>query len=163
MLVFRLATRPLMAPWVVPEAAALTIATMQTPEAPTGLAARGSEDFDGDGFVELIWNDPADDSIAGYQFRVQSLPDLDWRAWKDLVNEQAGTIHYTLWGLTKGCPYRIQLRALSVAGAGPPSEDLFIAPGTLSPVPAEDFNPERQMTAWHDWPGCWTGPPDPEG
>jgi len=150
MLVFRLATRSLTAPWVLPEAAALTIATMQTPEAPAGLVARA-----GDGFIELIWNDPVDDSIIDYQFRVQSLTDLDWRSWKNMVREHAGTIHYTIWGLTNGCPYRIQLRALSSVGAGPPGEDVFIAPGTLSPVAPEDFNPERQAGAWHDWPGCW--------
>ena len=92
-------------------------AAATAPLPPAGLAAAG-----GDGSIDLAWDDPGDASITFYEFRLIGPQGPDWSAWTVVdVCSYAATGH-TLFGLTNGVTYRVQLRAHNAAGASEPSE-----------------------------------------
>lgn len=94
------------------------------PAAPAGLAAQA-----GDRSISLEWGDPGDASISGYEYRVRSGADTDWRGWKPVAAATYLTTGHTLRGLTNGVLYRIQVRAHNAAGGSEPSET-SATPGT---------------------------------
>lgn len=84
-----------------------------TPAAPATLAAIGT-----DGAIELVWDDAGDAGIIGYEFRVRTDREHDWRRWRPIPRSSATTTGHRLSGLTNGVVYRVQLRALNARGAG---------------------------------------------
>ena len=86
------------------------------PAAPAGLAAQA-----GDGSVSLGWHDPGNSGITGYEYRVRSANDADWRSWR-LINYSTYLTTSHVLTLTNDLPYQIQIRAQSSAGASEPSE-----------------------------------------
>ena len=105
-----------------------TPAPQPAPAAPTGLTATA-----GDGSVALAWNDPADSSITGYEYRTR------WAgvAWGDWTAISAANSH-TVTGLENGTEYRFKLRAVNAGGAskpGPQSAPWYVAATPQVPPP----------------------------
>ena len=88
-----------------------------TPAPPAGLAATGKN-----GAIELTWDDPGDAGITGYEFRVRTDREHDWRRWRPIPRSTAQTTRHVLSGLTNGVVYRVQVRARNAAGTGDPDE-----------------------------------------
>lgn len=86
------------------------------PGPPTGLTAQGET-----GSIILGWDDPADATITGYQFRVRHPADRAWRAWRTITGSTHLTTAHTLPGLTAGALYHVQVRAINPFGAGRPA------------------------------------------
>ena len=99
------------------------------PGVPSALTATGK-----DSAVELVWADPGDSSIIGYEFRVRTDREDDWRRWRPIPRSTAQTIGHALSGLTNGVVYRVQLRARNDAGTG--------APGEVSATPQQAGAPD---------------------
>ena len=83
------------------------------PGPPTGLTAQGET-----GSIILGWDDPADATITGYQFRLRHPADRAWRAWRTIDGSTHLTTGGTLPGLTAGALYHVQVRAINPFGAG---------------------------------------------
>ena len=110
------------------------------PAAPTGLTA-----IVGGGSVTLSWDDPADASITGYQYRVNHNDTSTgkfsgWGDWQTITDGAA--VSHTLDGLTNGREYRFKIRAVNAAGAGaiaPAADPWFIAASPLAPAAPSNF------------------------
>ena len=96
-------------------AAAAPAAT--APAAPGGLTGTG-----GDQSISLSWDNPGDPSIIEYQFREKTDSETGWRCWRHINKSTAATTSHTLPGITNNVRYRVQIRAINPAGAGPTSE-----------------------------------------
>ena len=90
------------------------------PEAPVNLRAIGMNNA-----TLLVWSNPDDDSITGYQFRVRSADQSEWRPWRDIPGSGSNTTSRVVHGLTKGVEYRLELRTKNAAGAGAAAEVSF--------------------------------------
>ena len=106
----------------------------QPPAAPAGLTARA-----GDGSVTLVWDDPGDSSITGYEYNVNHNATgtgnfTGWSAWTAIPNSGADTTSHTFNGLTNGREYRYHLRAVN--DAGPSAAAPNAAPWFASATPA---------------------------
>ena len=66
------------------------------------------------------WDEPEDDDITGYQFRLR-WSGGDWRPWRDMRASDAAAHSRRLPGLTSGVTYDLELRALNSEGKGPAS------------------------------------------
>ena len=123
---------PAAAPWYV---VATPTPPPPPPARPTGLSATA-----GDGSVTLAWNDPANSSITGYEYRVR------WAgvAWSEWTTISGNVTTATVTGLTNGVEYRFKLRAVNVSGTGRPapaaSPWYVAATPTLPPPPAAPSN-----------------------
>lgn len=96
------------------------------PAAPENLRAKS-----GDGQVELVWDDPLNPAITGWQFRYRTTgPFTDWRGNPD---SSASLARYTVTGLVNGVTHYFQLRARTASGPGPPSETAAAAPELAKP------------------------------
>ena len=87
------------------------------PAAPGGLTGTG-----GDQSISLSWDNPGDPSIIHYQFREKTDSETGWRCWRHINKSTAATTSHTLPGITNDIRYRVQIRAINPAGAGPTSE-----------------------------------------
>jgi len=114
--------------------------TSAEPQAPAAASPPGAPDrltaTPGDGTIALMWDDPSDASITGYEFRVHADRESDWREWKAIAGSTHETTDHRLY-LTNGVLYRAQVRALNAAGAGEPSET-SAEPQAPAAEPAED-------------------------
>ena len=89
-----------------------------TPPPAAPILLRAAPD---NGSIALSWADPGDPGIIGYQFRLKSSGDRDWRNWRDVEFWwEANRVRLT--GLGNGVTYRVQLRAANGGGWGPPGE-----------------------------------------
>ena len=91
----------------------VSVTENDTPPAPTGLAATA-----GNGQVALLWTDPNNASITGYQVRYDKTGDRDSATWVAIGSSGAGTISHTVTGLENGSEYSFQLRAQNAVGEG---------------------------------------------
>ncbi len=97
------------------------------PEKPTGLSVEGGNEQ-----LTLSWDDPADASITGYQFR-QRQGTGDWGAWTAMSGASATTTTYTVTGLTNGDEYHFRIRAVNADGAGSASGRAKGTPTNVKP------------------------------
>ena len=74
--------------------------------APTGLTAEA-----GDGWVKLIWSDPGNSTITGYELS------MDGGAFAEIVGSDAATTSHTATGLINGRSYTFAVRAVNGAAA----------------------------------------------
>ena len=74
--------------------------------APTGLTAEA-----GDGQVKLIWSDPGNSTITGYELSI------DGGAFAEIVGSDAATTSHTATGLINGRSYTFAVRAVNGAAA----------------------------------------------
>ena len=100
----------------------------------------------GSGAVDLIWDDPSDTSITGYQYRVSTDGGATWSPdWTDVPGSGSTTTTHTVSGLTNDTQYTIEVRAASDAGVSVPAR-IVVTPmrsarercgnGTAVPSPA---------------------------
>ncbi len=116
----------------IPDGAAL--AMKKRPQTPTGLTAWGKNRH-----ISLNWDAPSDSTIIGYQFRVRSASDRYWSPWRDFGWRR--TINRTVSNLTNGVLHRIQLRALSLAGASKIREILVVPQAAPDPTRFQSVKP----------------------
>ena len=109
--------------WVNSPSAGPYTPPVPAPAAPTGLTATA-----GDQSVALAWNDPADSSITGYEYRTR-YAGVAWSEWTAI----SATDSYTITGLENGKEYRFKLRAVNATGAGKPGPQS--APWYVSATP----------------------------
>ena len=95
------------------------------PAAPLGLTAAA-----GDAQVTLSWTDPGNDTITGYELRVDS------GAWADIAGSDADTASHTVTGLTNGTEYSFALRAANASGDGAVSSIAATPRAAVAGVPA---------------------------
>ena len=110
------------------------------PNAPTGFAlARGNQQ------VTMIWDDPGDETITGYEYWVRR--DAGDEAiiinWEAVPGSDAATKSFTAAGLTNGEAYRFRVRAHNAAGDGDKSPVESATPG-LVPNHQPTFNEGAQ-------------------
>ncbi len=101
--------------------------TVMLPEAPTGLSVEGGNEQ-----LTLSWDDPADASITGYQFR-QRQGTGDWGDWTAMSGVGATTTTYTVTGLTNDVEYHFRIRAVNADGTGPASGRAKGTPTNVKP------------------------------
>ena len=86
--------------------------------------------------ITLDWDNPDDDTITKYQYRIHETPDRDilvWDLqWTDIPGSDSDTESHTIEELfeelVNGREYALQLRAWNSSGEGPPSERVDVAP-----------------------------------
>ena len=120
------------------------------PGAPTGLIAAA-----GDRRVALIWNDPEDATITGWQYSVKTTGDFG--EWVDIPDSAAATTAYTVTGIDNGARYGFKLRAVNERGGGAESGQVFATP-TAAPARPTGFEAapgDRQVRL------DWNDPDDP--
>ena len=125
---------PSAGPYTPPQPTPTPTPTPQpAPAAPTGLTATA-----GDQSVALSWNDPADSSITGYEYRTR-YAGVAWGEWTSI----SATDSHTVTGLENGTEYRFKLRAVNATGAskpGPQSAPWYVAATPQIPLPAAPSN-----------------------
>ena len=114
--------------------------TADPPAAPAGLAIAA-----GDQSVTLTWDDPADSTITGYEYRARAnLPDFSWIDWTAVSGSDASTTSMTLSGLANGIEYRFMVRAVNANGAGDSAPDGD--PGYIAATPRAPPGPVGSIT-----------------
>ncbi len=108
------------------------------PGAPSGLAATA-----GNRTIALTWDDPGDETITGYEYRLYANREPDWREWKQIAGSTHGTTSHALPGLTNRVGYRVEVRAVNDAGPGAASE----AAATPSAPEVEELEAAEEETA----------------
>ena len=115
--------------------AAATVSETPLFAAPTGLTAEA-----GDGQVKLIWTNPLNSNITGYELSIDS------DAFADILGSDAATTSHAVTGLTNGTLYTFAVQAENGAAAMVTATPLFAAPENLSAAPGD-----RQVTlTWED-------------
>ena len=83
--------------------------------APAGLTGVG-----GDQHVTLSWQDPADASVSGYQYRYRATSASAWAPdWTDIAAGNATTTSHLVIGLTNLTEYAFEVRAVRAGSPGP--------------------------------------------
>ena len=80
--------------------------------------------------MTLSWTDPGNDTITGYELRVDS------GAWADIAGSDADTASHTVTGLTNGTEYSFALRAANASGDGAVSSIAATPRAAVAGVPA---------------------------
>ena len=113
------------------------------PLAPAGLAATP-----GPSQVVLVWTDPSNATITGYEYR-QSTDGATWGSWTGIAGSGAATTTHTVPGLTNGTEYHFQIRAENPSGVSAESN-------TASATPqAPDTMPDFGTNNANDRSGLW--------
>ena len=144
-----------------PEPTATPTPNPLPPGAPTGFTADA-----GDESITLSWDDPADSSIAWYEYNVNhndtSTGNLSgWSPWTQIAGSDAKTVSHVIGGLTNGREYRYHLRAVNSVGAsaGAPNSPPWFASATpREPTPtliAENVTDTTATLSIGNWNGSW--------
>jgi len=104
-----------------PEASATVVDTV-LPAKPAGFRAVPSHEA-----AVLLWSDPSDLSLTGYQYRVGS------GAWTDIPASNAATVRHVVTGLTNNRSYTFRVRAVDTGGMGPQSDAVRVKIGLAAP------------------------------
>ena len=95
-----------------------------TPSAPTGLTAQGGNEQ-----VRLVWDDPGNRGITGWQYQLRRTGGgALWSEWKNMRLSDAGTTEYRVMELDNGVNYRFKVRAVNVRGRGDASASVAARP-----------------------------------
>ncbi len=105
------------------------------PDAPTGLRTEA-----GDTQVTLTWNNPGNNNITGYEYRVSDDSGSNWNPdWTAIGGSLADTTGHTVTGLTNGIEYTFEVRARNIFGPGAANTakatPLWPAPANLKATP----------------------------
>ena len=122
--------------------------TPTPPARPTGLTATA-----GDGSVTLSWDDPADATITGYEYRTR-WTGVAWGAWQSIPS---GT-SYTVDSLTNGTEYRFKVRAVNAvgsSGAAPGGSPWYAAATPNPPTLTADPTPTSAALTMDNYSGEW--------
>ena len=111
-----------------PPAPTTSAAPVNTPSAPSGLKAV----FVSGGSVILSWDDPGDDSIVNYQYRIRNISTGSaYSDWTDIGGSSASTTGHTLTVTGSGRRV-VQLRARNGGGPGSPASASNGPPAQMS-------------------------------
>ena len=91
----------------------VSIDFVSPPSAPDSLRATR-----GDGEVTLLWADPEDPGITGYELRYEESTAALPETWSEMADSDSSTTEYTVQGLTNGTEYTFEVRAANGAGPG---------------------------------------------
>ena len=100
----------------------------------------------GNAQVTLAWDNPNDDTIINYEYRIDPDPtggSGGWTLWQNFTTT-TGSSH-TVTGLTNGTTYSFQVRANNNQGAGPESDTVHATPE--GPPAAPELRADGQSTA----------------
>ena len=89
---------------------------VRPPDAPTNLSAAPN-----DGQVTLSWTNPGNSTITGYKISRDVGPFTDIGSSALVIDSDAGTLAYTVDGLTNGVTYTFSVLAVNDSGDGPAS------------------------------------------
>ena len=129
------------------------------PARPSGLTAT-----EGDGTVTLSWEDPGDQSITGYEYRLNHNDTTTgnfsgWGPWTAVAGSGAATTSHALTGLTNGTEQRFKLRAVNTVGnsaAAPSAAPWYVAATPDVPsLTASDATPTSAVLTMGAWSGAW--------
>ena len=116
--------------------------------APRNLAAASA----GDGEIALSWNDPADITLTGYQYRYRNPSDSGWNPdWTDMSGSGATTTSHTLSALTNNVLYTLEVRTLRGVTGGPSARATqkprgpIVAPANFAAASGQD---RRATLSW---------------
>ncbi len=104
----------------------------RAPNAPEGLRAQA-----GDTQISLIWNNPQNSSITGYEYSIDG-----GENWEVIADSGPGTTRHVVTGLTNHQRYTFWVRAVNAQGNG--------APTVVSVVPVRVPIPENLRAAPRD-------------
>ena len=119
------------------------------PPALPPLAPQGLRAAPGNGQVRLFWNDPADVSITGYEYRMR-YAGVAWSAWTPMAASGPSTVSHVVDGLGNGVEYRFKVRAVNPGGASPAVP--MSSPWYVAAVPTD----EATVTVANPLPGTAT-------
>ena len=101
------------------DATAMPVAGL--PAAPENLRARA-----GDRQVQLLWDDPGNPAITGWQFRYRTTG--AFTGWRDIPGTTATLTGHAVSGLANDVVHYFRIRAWTASGPGPPSESALALP-----------------------------------
>ena len=84
------------------------------PDAPSNIGAES-----GDTEVTLTWDDPDNDTLTTYQYRVSADGGTTWNPdWTEIDSSSASTVSHIVASLTNGTEYTFEVRAVNSTGNG---------------------------------------------
>ncbi len=102
--------------------------------------------------ARLLWTDPGNSSIAGWQYSLKTTG--DYGAWTDIPGSGATTVRYTVTGLTNGTAYTFRIHAVNGSGAGLQSDEVSATPQFAAPAKPTGFRAEagngQVVLTWND-------------
>ena len=102
--------------------------------------------------ARLLWTDPGNGSIAGWQYSFKTTG--DYGVWTNIPGSGAATVRYTVTGLTNDTAYTFRLRAVNGSGGGAPSDEASATPRKAPPAKPTGFGAEagdgRVVLTWDD-------------
>ena len=91
----------------------------------------------GNAQVTLSWDDPNDDTIVNYEYRIDPDPVAGTSGWTLWQNFTSSTNSHTVTGLTNGTIYSFQVRAGNSGGVGPESDTVEATPSGPPAAPGD--------------------------
>ena len=107
------------------------------PAKPTGFTATA-----GDEEVTLLWTDPKNSDITGYQFR-QKAGSGSYGSWTPIANSDATTVTHTVSGLTNGVAHAFRIRAVAGSTNGVQSDEATATPRANSVPTVANMIPDQ--------------------
>ena len=117
------------------------------PAKPAGLRTEA-----GNRQARLLWTDPGDSSITGWQYSFKTTG--DYGAWTEISGSHAATVRYTVTGLTNNMLHTFRIRAVNGSGAGAGSDETSATPREEPPGKPTGFGAEagdgEVVLTWDD-------------
>ncbi len=117
------------------------------PAKPAGLRTEA-----GNRQARLLWTDPGDSSITGWQYSFKTTG--DYGAWTEISGSHAATVRYTVTGLTNNMLHTFRIRAVNGSGAGAGSDEASATPREEPPAKPTGFGAEagdgEVVLTWDD-------------
>ena len=130
-----------------PESDGIAATPRPPPAKPSGFRLEA-----GNTQARLLWTDPGNSSIAGWQYSLKTTG--DYGAWTDIPGSSAATVRYTVTGLTNDTAYTFRLRAVNGSGGGAPSDEASATPREARPAKPTGFGAEagdgEVVLTWDD-------------
>ena len=139
-----------------PSASAIPVVVpAQVPATPEVLGTQGT----GDGKFTLIWRNPGDVSITGYQYQHKIGSTSSWGStWTTIPGSGPTTTSYEFTGLANFLNHYVKIRAVNANGPSDASNERFGSPTGQLPAPtglAATAGDEEVVLRWTMPSGAW--------